>query len=55
MPLVFSVWDGVLQGSTALVENDPAEFKVTYRSDTGKPFSLVFREKKREAGFLKKH
>lgn len=58
MALVYGVdWNGDLHlhGTDDAPASDAVSYKVTYYSDTGKPFAVVFKPKPRGIGFLKKH
>lgn len=48
MTEVYSSYDGTLQGTTTVVEDDAKEYIVRYPRDSCRePFTVIFREKKR--------
>lgn len=53
MSEIYDSWEGVLIGSTTVIEDDAKEYIVKYPRYYGdqEPFKLLFREKKRPIGF----
>lgn len=53
MSLIYSAWDGTLNGSVNIIENEMQEYLVKYpTSKSGVYFQLLFRVKKNPIGFI---
>lgn len=48
---IYSTWDRTFQGSTTMIEN-VKEYLVSYRTENGKPYRVIFRVKPNPIGFI---